>query len=87
VLEKPEKLRVATWPVTWPLFIKTDFLKGMRKKPLENLPPHSVKYFAVSELLELVKDKACLVKVTNALNQHWQKRNERKRNQLAGALI
>jgi len=28
-----------------------------------------------SELLELVKDRAWLVKVTNAVNQHWQKQN------------
>jgi len=36
VLEEPEKLRVATWPVTWPLLSKqilcdSDFLKGMLK--------------------------------------------------------
>jgi hypothetical protein len=43
-------------------------------KPLGNPPPHSVKYFAASELLEQVKDRAWLAKVTNVLNQHWQKR-------------
>jgi hypothetical protein len=37
-------------------------------KPLGNPPPNSVKSFAVSELLELVKDRAQLAKVTNALN-------------------
>ena len=40
-------------------------------KPLGNPPQHSVKYFAASELLEQVKDRAWLAKVTNALNQHW----------------
>jgi hypothetical protein len=44
-------------------------------KPLGNPPPNSVKFFATSELLELVKDRAWLAKVTNALNQHWQVRN------------
>ena len=49
-------------------------------KPLGNPPPHSVKYYATLELLEQVQDRAWLAKVTNALNQHWQKRNAAKRN-------
>jgi hypothetical protein len=49
-------------------------------KPLGNPPPNSVKFFAASELLELVEDRAWLAKVTNALNQHWQKRNAAKKN-------
>ena len=49
-------------------------------KPLGNPPPNSVKFFAASELLELVKDRAWLAKVTNALNQHWQRRNAAKKN-------
>jgi hypothetical protein len=48
--------------------------------PLGNPPPHSVKYYNASELLELVKDRAWLVKVTNAVNQHWQKKNASKKN-------
>jgi hypothetical protein len=42
-----------------------------------------VKYFAASELLEQVEDRTWLAKVTNALNQHWQKRNAAKKNCLA----
>ena len=52
-------------------------------KPLGNPPPNSVKFFAASELLEQVKDRAWLAKVTNALNQHWQKRNAAKKNRPA----
>jgi hypothetical protein len=52
-------------------------------KPLGNPPPSSVKYFAASELLELVQDRVWLVKVTNALNQHWQKKNAAKKNRPA----
>jgi len=51
-------------------------------KPLGNPPPHSVKYFAASELLEQVQDRAWLAKVTNALNQHWQNKNAAKRKHL-----
>lgn len=39
-------------------------------KPLGNPQPNSVKFFATLELLELVKDRAWLAKVTSALNQH-----------------
>jgi hypothetical protein len=38
-----------------------------------------VKYFGASELLEQVEDRPWLAKVTNALNQHWQKRNAAKK--------
>ena len=56
-------------------------------KPLGNPPANSVKFFAASELLEQVRDRAWLAKVTNALNRHWQKRNAAKRNHLTGNLI
>jgi hypothetical protein len=39
--------------------------------------------FAASEVLELTKDRAWLVKVTNAVNQHWHKQNARKKIVLA----
>jgi hypothetical protein len=32
------------------------------------------------QLLELVQDQTWLVKVTNAVNQHWQKNNSAKKN-------
>jgi hypothetical protein len=51
-------------------------------KPLGNPLPSSVKYFAASELLEQVEDRTWLAKVTNALNQYWQKRNAAKKNDL-----
>jgi hypothetical protein len=49
-------------------------------KPLGNPAAHSVKHFAASELLEQVQDRTWLAKVTNALNQHWQRRNAAKKN-------
>ena len=51
-------------------------------KPLGNPLPSSVKYFAALELLEQVKDRTWLAKVTNALNQHWQKKNAGKKSRL-----
>ena len=49
-------------------------------KPLGNPSPYNVKFFAALELLEQVEDRVWLAKVTNALNQHWQRRNAAKRN-------
>jgi len=48
-------------------------------KPLGNPPANSVKYFSAAEVLEQAKDRTWLAKVTNALNQHWQKRNAAKK--------
>ena len=48
-------------------------------KPLGNPPANSVKFYATLELLEQIKDRTWLAKVTNALNQHWQHKNAAKR--------
>jgi hypothetical protein len=49
-------------------------------KPLGNPRANGIKFFATAELLELTKNKAWLVKVTNAVNQHWQRNNANKKN-------
>ena len=52
-------------------------------KPLGTPAQNSTKYFATVDVLELMKDKAWLVKVTNAISQHWQHQNARKKNHSA----
>jgi hypothetical protein len=47
-------------------------------RPLGTPQPNSVKYFAASEILELSRDRAWLVKMTNALSRHWRVKNSRK---------
>jgi hypothetical protein len=49
-------------------------------KPLGNPAANGIKFFATAELMELSKDKTWLVKVTNAVNQHWQRNNATKKN-------
>jgi hypothetical protein len=56
-------------------------------KPLGNPAQNGIKFFATSELLELVKDHAWLAKMTNAVNQHWYPQNARKKGLIAVALI
>ena len=48
-------------------------------KPLGNFSQNSTKYFSTVDVLELTKDRAWLVKVTNTICQHWQKQNARKK--------
>jgi len=47
-------------------------------KPLGNPAPNGVKFFSTADVLELAKDRAWLVKMTNAVTQHWQKMNRAK---------
>ena len=54
-------------------------------KPLGNPQANAVKFFATGELLELVKDRAWLVKVTNAVCHHWRAQNERRTGRSAQA--
>jgi hypothetical protein len=49
-------------------------------KPLGNPSQNSTKYFATADVLEITKDRAWLVKVTNTICQHWQKQNARKKD-------
>ena len=49
-------------------------------KPLGNPPPNAVKFFAALEVLEQAQDRTWLAKMTNALNQHWQRKNAAKKN-------
>lgn len=53
-------------------------------KPLGNPPPNGIKFFAMADVLERAKDHAWLVRVTNAVNQHWQGKNARKKTETAG---
>jgi hypothetical protein len=49
-------------------------------KPLGNPPPNSVKFYSALGVLEQNRDLTWLAKVTNALNQHWQRKNAAKHN-------
>jgi hypothetical protein len=49
-------------------------------KPLGNPSQNSTKFFATADVLESVKDRSWLVKVTNTICQHWQHQNARKKN-------
>ncbi len=65
-----------------PVLVATKLLK-----PLGNPPPNGIKFFATSEVLELLKDRSWLAKVTNTIVQHWKKQNARKKDNSASSLL
>jgi hypothetical protein len=54
-------------------------------KPLGNPAQNSIKFFATADVLELAKDRSWLAKLTNIINQHWQKKNSRRRQSVVAA--
>jgi hypothetical protein len=54
-------------------------------KPLGNPSPNGVKYFATADLIGLMEDRTWLSKATTAISQHWQEKNQRKRDGKAHA--
>ena len=54
-------------------------------KPLGNPSANGTKYFATTDLLETAKDRSWLVKMTTAINQHWQKQNAKRPNSANGS--
>jgi hypothetical protein len=54
-------------------------------KPLGNPSANGSKYFATADLLETAKDRAWLVKMTTAINTHWQKQNAKKGRSVNGS--
>jgi hypothetical protein len=54
-------------------------------KPLGNPAVNGTKYFATADLLETAKDRAWLVKMTTAINTHWQKQNAKKGRSVNGS--
>lgn len=54
-------------------------------KPLGNPAPNAIKFFATAELLELLKDRSWLAKMTNVIGQHWQRKNARNKVQEAAS--
>lgn len=48
-------------------------------KPVGNPPVNGQKFFAAAEIRRLAGDSNWLSRMTNAIHQHWQRKNERRR--------
>jgi hypothetical protein len=44
-------------------------------KPLGNPAQNGIKFFYTADILELLKDRSWLTKMTNTINHHWHKKN------------
>jgi hypothetical protein len=55
-------------------------------KPLGNPAQNSTKFFATVDILDLLKDRASLNRMTHVINQHWQKKNARNKNSIVDGL-
>ncbi len=49
-------------------------------KPLGNPPANGIKFFATADLLEAVKDRNWLVRVSGTIYHHWHAKNARQKN-------
>ena len=49
-------------------------------KPLGNPAPNSIKFFATADLLEAMKDRNWLARISSTIYQHWQKQNAKKKS-------
>jgi hypothetical protein len=47
---------------------------------LGNPPANGIKYFAMADLLEQIKDRNWLVRVSATICQHWQRKNARQKD-------
>jgi hypothetical protein len=56
-------------------------------KPLGNPPLNGIKFFATADVLGVVKDRSWLAKMTNTVNQHWQKKNARQKRALVNGAV
>jgi len=48
-------------------------------KPLGNPPANGIKFFATADLLEVIKDRNWLVRMSATIYQHWQRKNTRQK--------
>jgi hypothetical protein len=48
-------------------------------QPKRNPAQNGAKFFCTADILETLKDRSWLIKVTNTINQHWQRQNARKK--------
>lgn len=75
----------AAWMLGCQLHDMPVLISSRLLKPLGNPAPNSIKFFAASDVLELAKDRAWLVKVTATINRHWHRQNARKKGRCGDA--
>ena len=57
-----------------PVLVSTKLLK-----PIGNPPENGVKYFNTAEVLEVSRNPTWLARMTNAIHQHWHRKNANRK--------
>lgn len=81
----PARLTVeqVAWLLNCPPHAIVALLAARLLKPLGNPPVNGIKFFCTADVLEHIKDRSWLTKVTNAITQHTKEQNERKNDRPA----
>lgn len=83
----PAQLTVeqVAWLLNCPPHAIATLMAARLLKPLGNPPSNGIKFFCTADVLDAIKDRSWLTKVTNAVIQHTKQHNDRKLDGLAKA--
>ncbi len=84
----PARLTVeqVAWLLNCPPHAIAALIAARLLKPLGNPPPNGIKFFCTTDVLEAIKGRCWLTKVTNAILKHTKQHNDRKLDRPAKAL-
>jgi hypothetical protein len=56
-------------------------------KPLGNPPANGIKFFATTDLLDEMKDRNWLARISSTIYQHWHKKNSGRKSRLGSETL
>jgi len=74
--------RLTAEQAAWVLIASRMMSRPRRRAVAQTVGQSSAKryqFFATVDVLELIKDRSWLAKVTNTVNQHWRNKNAQKK--------
>jgi hypothetical protein len=83
----PARLTVeqVAWLLNCPPHAIAALMAARLLKPLGNPPVNGIKFFCTADVLEDIKDRSWLTKVTNTIIQHTKDHNDRNKDRPAKA--
>ena len=81
----PARLTVeqVAWLLNCPSHAIAALMAARLLKPLGNPPSNGIKFFCTADVLESIKDRSWLTKVTNTIIQHTKDHNDRNKDRPA----
>jgi len=83
----PARLTVeqVAWLLNCPPHAIAALMAARLLKPLGNPPSNGIKFFCTADVLEAIKERSWLTKVTNTIIQHTKDHNDRNKDRPAKA--